>query len=202
MDNSSANIVNNSIKIRTMLSFTDKDDFYFVQLLKRRKDNPDLERDMIVINNYYIESLEHYIKMIPHIIALCDMENTRAYIRLNKRNYKKLGPYMVKRVVDIAFSENSSSLKGVFNSIAGEFHSDPDKKWVVDIDNDKNVNYVQLLKEVSRLQTETERDPMTELLETKNGVHLITRPFDLRKFKLLFPTIDVHKDATTILYCP
>ena len=195
-------MVNNSAKIGTMLSFTDTDDFYFVQILKRRKDNADLERDMVVINNYYIESLEHYIKMIPHIIALCDMENARAYIRLNKRNYKKLAPHMVKRVVDIAFSGNSSSLKGTFSSIAGEFHSDPDKKWVVDVDNDKEVDYTELLELVTELQMEAEREPMTEVIPTKNGVHLITRPFSLKAFKESFRTIDIHKDVNTILYCP
>jgi hypothetical protein len=193
--------VNNTAKIGTMISF-DNDDFYFVQILKRRKDNIDLERDMIVINNYYIESVEHYIKTIPHIIELCIMENARAYIRLNKRNYKKLGSHMVKRVVDIVFSENSNSLKGVFNSIAGEFHSDTDKKWVIDIDNDKEVQYSELLEEATRLQKETGRDPMAEIFPTKNGIHLITRPFNLQKFKEKFPTIDVHKDANTILYCP
>jgi hypothetical protein len=193
--------VNNTAQIGTMISF-DNDDFYFVQILKRRKDNIDLERDMIVINNYYIESVEHYIKTIPHIIELCIMENARAYIRLNKRNYKKLGSHMVKRVVDIVFSENSNSLKGVFNSIAGEFHSDTDKKWVIDIDNDNEVQYSELLEEATRLQKETGRDPMAEIFPTKNGVHLITRPFNLQKFKEKFPTIDVHKDANTILYCP
>ena len=193
--------VNNTAKIGTMISF-DNDDFYFVQILKRRKDNIDLERDMIVINNYYIESVEHYIKTIPHIIELCIMENASAYIRLNKRNYKKLGSHMVKRVVDIVFSENSNSLKGVFNSIAGEFHSDTDKKWVIDIDNDKEVQYSELLEEATRLQKETGRDPMAEIFPTKNGIHLITRPFNLQKFKEKFPTIDVHKDANTILYCP
>jgi len=44
--------VDNSAKIGTMLSF-DKDDFYFLQILKRRKDNPEMDRDMVVIKKHF-----------------------------------------------------------------------------------------------------------------------------------------------------
>jgi hypothetical protein len=193
--------MNNANKIRTMLSFEDKDDFYFVQVLKRRKDNPDMEKDMVVIDNFYIGSFESYDKIVPQIIKLCDMENARGYFRLNKRNYKALAPHMVKRVVEIAFSNDCRALKNVFDSVAGEHHSDPDKKWLIDVDNDKNVKYNELLDEVIRLQKDAGREPMTESLPTKNGAHLITRPFNLTKFKVMF-LLDVHHDNPTILYCP
>jgi len=35
---------------------------------------------------------------------------------------------------------------------------------------------------------------------TKSGVHIITRPFNLKKFKEKYPNVDVHKDNPTILY--
>jgi hypothetical protein len=37
---------------------------------------------------------------------------------------------------------------------------------------------------------------------TKNGIHLITNPFNLNAFKFGFPNIDVHKNNPTILYIP
>ena len=160
-----------------------------------------MEKDMVVIDNFYISSLDHYIKMVPQIIKLCDMENARAYFCLNKRNYKALAPHMVKRVVEIAFSDDCHTLKNTFDSVAGEFHSDPDKKWLIDVDNNKDVTYSELIPEVIRLQMEAGREPMTEVLPTKNGIHLITRPFNLIKFKVMF-LVDVHKDANTILYMP
>ena len=49
--------INNTAKIGTMLSF-EKDDFYFVQVLKRRKDNPEMEKDMVVIDNFYIPDID------------------------------------------------------------------------------------------------------------------------------------------------
>ena len=195
-------MVNNSEKIRTMLSFEDKDDFYFLQILKRRKDNPDMERDMVVIDNFYIDSFETYDKKIPNVIALCIMENARAYFRLNKRNYAKLGPHMLKRVVDIVFTENCKALRSAFDSVTGEFHSDPDKTWVVDVDNDKNVAFGDLCATLVQLQKEAHREPMMFYIPTKNGLHIITRPFNLQKFKAQFPTLDCHKDNPTLLYCP
>jgi hypothetical protein len=211
-------MINNVDKIRTMMSFTDKDDFYFLQILKRRKDNPDMERDMVVIDNVYIDSLESYDRKIPHIIDLCDVENARAYFRVNKRNYAKLGPHMLKRVVDIVFTENCKSLRSAFDSVAGEFHSDKDKKWVVDVDYKdfkgeasflEEVNLVtgtsptgRIISALQALQLAAKREPMLEIIPTKNGVHIITRPFNLQVFKEHYPFMDVHKDNPTILYCP
>jgi hypothetical protein len=216
-------MVNNSAKIGTMLSFTDKDDFYFLQILKRRKDNPDLSRDMIVINNYYIESLEHYIKLVPQIIKICDVENARAYIRLNKRNYKHLSYHMLKRVVEVVSTGSYKSLKGSFDSVTGEYHADKNKTWVVDIDwvdfditktlvvpkenGDLGImsgdsRIAELFSTVQGLQLEAKREPMMVILPTKNGIHIITRPFNLQIFKTKFPKVDVHKDNPSILYCP
>jgi hypothetical protein len=196
--------VNNSAKIGTMISF-DKDDFYFLQILKRRKDNPEMEKDMVVIKNYYIESMDQYIKLIPRIILLCQYENARAYFRLNKRNYKKIGLQMIKRVADHISSGNNSAIKTAFDSVCGEYHSDTDKKWLIDIDInsiDINNNIKDILLELTNLQLQTEKEPMIEIVPTKNGVHIITRPFNLKKFKEIFSGIDVHKDNPTILYCP
>jgi hypothetical protein len=204
-------MTNNSEIIRRHLSFTDKDDFYFVQVLKRRKDNPDLGRDMIVINNYYIDSMELYDKLVPQIINICNNENARAYIRLNKRNYKHLSYHMLKRAVELVTSGQYKALKGSFDSVTGEHHNDPNKTWVVDVDAvdlitpahlDGKYRYSDIQYEVMKLQAETKKAPLMIIIPTKNGSHLITHPFNLQEFRKKFPTIDVHKDNPTILYCP
>jgi len=203
-------MVNNIDKVRELLSFNDEFDFYFLQILKRRKDNPDLKRDMVVIANYHIESLEQYDSLMPHIINMCEAENARAYFRVNKRNYNHLSYHMLKRVVDVIASGMVKSLKGTFDSVTGQYHSDKDKKWIVDIDwidthgefNPEGfyVGEVELM--VLGLQSETKKEPLVIRIPTKNGIHLITRPFNLKKFKEEFPKVDVHKDNPTILYCP
>jgi len=207
-------MVNNTLLIKQMLSFDDKDDFYFVQIFKRRKDNPDLGKDQIVLDNFYIDSLDDFDKKLPYIISICDKENARAYIRVNKRNYRKLAPHFLKRVVDIVFTENCKALRNTFDSIAGEFHSDPDKKWIVDVDfadfapntslstsTDEGI-LDKLLPLLKRLQLEAEREPLNDIIRTKNGLHIITRPFSVKTFREYYPKMDIHKDNPTILYCP
>ena len=197
-------IINNTAKIGTMLSFTDKNDFYFLQILKRRKDNPDLGRDMVVIKNYYIESMDQYIKLVPEVIKLCDFENARAYIRLNKRNFEKLSFSMIKLVIEYTTSKAYRSNKDAFDHVVGRNHSDPDKKWVIDVDwlDTDVVVMAEVLKYIQDEIKKTGRDNSIEILPTKNGVHLICRPFNLAKFGSLYPKISVHRDNPTILYCP
>ena len=205
-------MVNNIDKIRELISFPDEFDFYFLQILKRRKDNPGLKRDMVVIANYHIESLEQYDSLMPHIINMCNAENARAYFRVNKRNYTHLSYHMLKRVVEVIASGTVKSLKGTFDSVCGKHNGDKDKKWVVDVDYDDIIGgddeFIRAMAvkgvfdEIFLLQSETKKEPMIMELPTKNGLHFITRPFNLKKFKDKFPGIDVHKDNPTILYCP
>lgn len=195
-------MVNNTEQIRNMLSFG-PDDFYFVEVIKRRKDNPDLSRSEKVIRNFYIESFENYDKLIPTIIKLSDFENARAYIRANKRNYKKLALPILKRVTDYLISGNEKSIRTVFDSVAGETHSDADKKWIVDVDGVWYITPSETLNTfLTVLQLEAERTPMIEIVPTKSGYHIVTRPFNLQKFKEVYGGIDVHKDNMLILYCP
>jgi hypothetical protein len=204
-------MINNSKEIRKRLFFTDKDDFYFLQILKRRKDNPDQKKDVYVIGNYYIESLEQFDKALPNYINICNVENARAYIRLNKRNYKHLSYHMLKRVVEVVSTGAYKALKGSFDAVCGEYHNDKDKTWVVDIDwvdiiSSENISgkyySTEIWAKIMELQKETKKEPMCITLPTKNGIHLITRPFNLQEFKKKFPGIDVHKENPTILYCP
>lgn len=200
--------MNNFDQIRNMLSFPDENAFYFLQILKRRKDNPGLEKDMIHLADYYIYSLEQFDNIKQRIIDQCDTENARAYFRLNRRDAKKVAMQVLKRTVDLIMSENYRAVKNAFASCAGEFHSDPDKTWIVDIDNisvdafNRSEEHGKIRHLITDLQKETGKEPIMVLIPTKSGVHVITRPFNLNKFKIQYPDIDVHKDNPINLYCP
>jgi hypothetical protein len=202
-------MINNAHLIRPLLKFESPNDFYFLQLLKRRKDNPDLERDMNVLGDYYIYSLEQFDNLMPKIIKICNDENARAYFRLNRRDAKKVGLQMLKRITDLIISENYRPIKNSYASIAGEFHSDPDKTWLIDIDWIDYENFpgaIEKIKEIiSNLQIEAKREPLMIEIPTKNGFHIITRPFNISKLNQLLimgklPQMDSHKDNPTILY--
>lgn len=204
-------MINNFEKLRKFLTFEDDGDFYFIQILKRRKDNPTMKKDMVWISDFYIYSFDDYDLQYETITKTCEAHNARAYFRYNKRNAKKIALQMLKRVTDVIISEDYKNVKRCYSSVCGEFHSDKDKKWVIDYDymesekpNDwKDTLLINDIKEiVTELQKETKKEPLIELIESKNGLHIITRPFNLQVFKEKYPTIDVHKDNMSILYCP
>lgn len=196
--------VNNTADIRAMLRF-EPNDFYFVQILKRKKDNPDMEKNMTVIKNFYMDSFDDYDKMVPRIIDICDKENARAYFRLNRRNYEHLGLKVISRSVEYLSNKNYRALRNVFDAVAGEFHSDTDKTWIVDLDWSEFIIpevIVDIKSTIRELQIQAKKEPRIDVLPTKNGLHLITRPFNKKVFKDKYPMVDIHTDNPTILYCP
>ena len=200
-------MINNFDIITPLLDFSNSDTYYFLQIIKRRKDNPDMAKDMIVIDDIFIYSQVHFNLIKEDIIKTCDAHNARAYFRLNKRSSKKSAFQMLKRVTDIIISEDYKAVKTAFSSVSGEFHGDEDKKWIVDIDyRDFRETYALLSTihtDIRMLQEETGREAMMITIPTKNGYHIITRPFNLKAFMDRgYPRIDVHKDNPTILYCP
>lgn len=200
--------IDNFSVIRKILRFPTEDSFYFLQVLKRRKDNPDLEKDMIHLADFYIYSLEDYDRLMDRVINLCQSENARAYFRLNVRDSKKTAMMTLKKIVDYISTENYKAVKKAYASCTGEYHSDPDKTWIVDIDNvsidsfNHSEEQIKIRQLITDLQIEAGKEPMMQFIPTRSGVHIITRPFNLQKFKSEFPDIDIHKDNPTILFCP
>jgi len=197
-------MIDNSEHIREFLSFNEND-FYFVQIIKRRKDDPTMTVGQRTLKTYYIESFEQYDKMLPVIKLECENNIARAYFSLNKRNYEDNALHILHKSVTQIMNKQFKSLRTVFDSITGKYHSDSDKKWLVDVDGIKYNEFVgteNIITTVIKLQSKTKNEPMAKLIPTKNGTHIITRPFNLQKFKEDFPEIDVHKDAITLLYCP
>ena len=197
---------NNFDLVRKMLDFGSSDTYYFLQILKRRKDNPDLGKDMKVIGDYFIYSMEQFNRMEDEIIQVCVTHNARAYFRINKRSPKKTAMQMLKRVTDLIISENYKEVKNAFSSVSGEFHGDEDKKWIVDIDDvsidtfNHSKEQIEIRELIYNLQLETGKEPMMKFIPTKSGIHIITRPFNLKNFKEKYPDVDVHKDNMVILY--
>lgn len=194
-------MTDNSNIIYNHLNFNKLGDFYFIQIIKRRKDNPGLERDMKLIDNWFIYSTEDYLKKLSKIKEQCDLNNARSYIRLNKRNDKKVALQTLSLVAENIASEQYD-IKNCYLSACGQYHSDDRKTWVVDIDTPE----LELVGEIESYINELylEFQPKTEnilyQLPSKSGIHIICSPFNVQKFKQRFPAISIHKDNPTILY--
>lgn len=193
-------MINNFEIIKPLLSFEDPDDFYFLQILKRRKDNPGMTGDSIVIDNHFIFSNDYLDRVGDRIRQQCIDNNARAYIRLNRRNARKVGLQCLKKVTDYIINEDFKAIKNAYQSSCGEYHSDPVKKWIIDID-EKNEELEREILDFIDI-AEPKGNKFITKISTRIGTHLITTPFRIDSFKKQFSSIDIHKDNPTILFIP
>ncbi|NBO22582.1 hypothetical protein EBU94_04480 [bacterium] len=183
------------------MRFDSDNEFYFLQILSRRKDNPDLKKGIILIKSYYIYSFDQFDAILPEVINICNSTNSRAYFRLNKRDDSKVGLQMIKKISDNLLNNNYRSLKNVYDSVVGEFAHDKDKTWLVDIDT-KDRDFIESIKiDLAHQQIIAKKEPLHIEIPSKNGVHIITRPFAPNKIKEVW-SVDIHKDNPTCLYIP
>jgi hypothetical protein len=204
--------VNNVQKIRELLKFPDKNSFYFLEVLKRKKENPNLEKHAKLIRDFYIYSFEEFDVVAEKAIQLCEENNARAYFRLNMRDAKKIAFQYNKRLSELLITEDYKNIPRSYAAVVGEFHSDPDKTWIVDIDNPEGGTFIdyqsvdEVAKDIKEIYAKYAKEDalpvIVATLPTKNGTHLITRPFRLDMFNKQWTDIDVHKDNPTILYVP
>jgi hypothetical protein len=196
-------MINNIDIISPLLQFNSGDDFYHLQILKRKKEHPTLGSNSYVVKTYYVSSLEYLSHRYPEIKALCEFHNARAYINLNVRSYERLAFQMLKKVIDQIMNKDFKSVRKAYESVAGEFGTGKDKRWIIDIDFADHVteDYVKTLKACIESEFPESGGILAEV-PTKNGFHLITKPFRLDSFMARYLDIDVHKNNPTILYIP
>jgi hypothetical protein len=194
-------MINNFDLIKGLMNFSSDDEFYFVQILLRKKDNPETQgsnNNARLIKSYFISSVEKLEELKGEMILLADYYNARVCISLNKKSYYKSAFHMLKKVTDQILNKDYKSVRRAYNSVAGEF-STGDKIWLLDVD-DKEFDSTELLQMINELQPVGDKYLAT--IPTKNGYHLITKPFNIQEFVKKYPEIQIHKNNPTILYIP
>jgi len=200
-------MVNNLEQIKKLLTFDSEDDFYHLQILKRKKEHPDLGSNSYLVKTYYIKSLYSLNFYMPEIICLCDFHNARGCINLNKRSFEKASFNTIKKITDQIMNKDYRSTRNAYNSVCGSVGNPKkgDKKWIIDVD----IKGAKGLREIEDLFTIIPEEVYVDVLKTKNGWHLITNPFNLQQFnqdyEKYFGCVNPHdfqKDNPTILYIP
>ena len=192
--------INNLEIIKHFLNFNSPDEFYYLQILKRRKENPKLGSNSHVIKTYYITSIDYLELKMSEIISLCKLHNARAYINLTSRSFERIAFHTLKKVTDCILNKDYKSIRKAYESVCGEYGSG-EKYWVIDID-DHNLRKVEMIATIiNRLQSSYSCNTVA-YIPTINGWHLITHPFNLGDFEVyrVENSIDVHKNNPTILY--
>lgn len=194
-------MIDNLDKIKPLLMFESEDDFYYLQILQRKKENPQLGSNSRVIRNYYISSTDYLEARYDEIKSLCHQFNARAMLRLNKRSYSKVAFKAMQNISNSMANGEYSFIRKSYDRACGNGHNDKNKTWIVDLDGVFSKDYIDDLEATIYL-CQPISNKIVAQLPTKNGIHLITRSFDLQQFRSKYTGIDVHKDNPVNLYIP
>jgi hypothetical protein len=193
-------VINNFEHIRERLIFDDEDRFYFVQIIKRRKEDASMEVGTKTIRTYFIDTMEYFDKKEEEIISLCEEFKARAMIKLNRRSYKKTAHKAMLDMVKKLDSGAYRACKTSYDTAASGSPVEEEKIWIVDIDPEEMEDLYEIMRAIDESQSKYEKNVVGSL-PSKNGLHLLTRPFDVRDIHRAYPDI-VKKDALTNLYIP
>jgi hypothetical protein len=196
-------IINNIDLIKPLLNFEDEGDFYMLYVFKRKKDQPEGERDnhqsVRTIKTYTIESIEYLEKRYDEIVKLCEFFSARAYIHIQKQNHKDVSLDMMVVLAE-RIKNGVIRQQGLFDTVVGQIKT-TEKRWIVDIDT-KDENIIEEVSTYINNNCRPEGNKILTVIPTKNGVHLITERFDVMEFKKKYPELDIQKKNPTLLYYP
>ena len=178
-------------------SFDDPDYFYYLRIIKRKKDNPDVDMTTSkTIKSYCIDSFQELLDLQPEITRICDVNNARAMLYLNKRSYKSIAMDVIKKTFNHIEANTFQHIKNAYDMACISRKAEK-KYWIIDIDEVHNMDKTKLHDIIDRFRTKKHI-----ILPTKTGIHLIVEPFDPREFKKEYPHIEIHKDSPINLYIP
>jgi hypothetical protein len=196
-------MIDNIEHIKKLLNFEEKGDFYMLYLLKRKKDQPEGERDnhqsVRTIKSYCVDSIEYLEKRYDEIKQLCEMFKARAYIHVQKQNHRDVSLNMMVALAQ-RIQDGNNKQQGLFDSVVGQLKT-YEKRWIVDIDT-KDEEIVEEVATFINTKCRPIQDKICSIIPTKNGYHLITDRFDIITFFEKYPAIDVQKKNPSLLFLP
>jgi hypothetical protein len=188
------------------------DKFFTIPLIRRGKDCPDMPAANYTFKIYYIDSIDAYEKAQEEIVILCKNFPLRAYISVNCKSKAKAQVRVLTKISQaIEMGETKKPWK-MFATACDEIENKEDKRWIVDIDtkDDYSVDLMKMLVKSCDSKYNPE-EIIIEEVNTRGGIHLITRPFNLKQFNEKFLEIkeqaikdiekpEIKKNHLTLLY--
>lgn len=202
--------VDNFDLVSNLMNFKSDDDFYFLEIIKRKKDNPnDAFRYRQFITYYWIKSTAHLQSLKQEIIDICLKNNARAYIYMNPRSAQVVNDYakvLVKR-----FAQRGKGY-GKYRGHEIEFASGQHKDWdsrpisFLDIDSTDTT----IFKKVHEILDEHGITPLAEYKTPNGGLHILLPDkraryidwsmFDNGEYLGQYATVHCNIDSPSILF--
>lgn len=206
--------VDNFEIVKKFMHFTENpDEFYFVQVLYRKKDNTEIAENSVVlsdksnatrsIKSYCITSVDLLTRLEFEIKQLCKTFNARAYFYPAKRSFKQVALKNLLELSESIATENYSHVKSKYWSACGKVSIE--KFYLVDIDenhyNDVDLSEIEKTIEYELKSGAEQGQRILLKVPTKHGIHFICRPFDVKSFSEKWSDISIQKSNPTVLFC-
>jgi hypothetical protein len=201
-------MINNIELIKPLLNFEKQGDFYMLYVFKRKKDQPEGERDnhqsVRTIKTYCIESIDHLDRRWDEIVQMCEMFKARAYIHVQKQNHFDVSLSMMVELAQRIQNGNHNQ-KGLFDSVVGQIKTQ-EKRWIVDVDTTSQ-HIQNMISNIIDMVKPNDGSKIIAKIPTKNGIHLITKRFDSMEFDKQLKQRgeelpDIQRKNPTLLYYP
>jgi hypothetical protein len=202
-------MINNINLIKPLLNYEKPGDFYMLYVFKRKKDQPEGERDnhqsVRTIKTYCIESIDHLDRRWDEIVQMCEMFKARAYIHVQKQNHFDVSLSMMVALAQ-KIQDGNHNQKGLFDSVVGQIKTQ-EKRWIVDVDSTSQHIQNMVTNIIEMVKPNDGDSKIIAKLPTKNGVHLITKRFDVMEFGKQLKERgeelpDIQRKIPTLLYYP
>jgi len=179
-------LIDNFDMVANILDINSPDDYHFVQIIKRFKDNPNDNRN---IGNYHggawylggfrVHSPEELMGLKQQIITTCDANNARAYITINNRSDKETDSYI--QVYRRQFRPTDARYIYADQIVPGQAKDGPNwagkrKRLLIDIDvpkNERTRDGKNVWAEVKKILQVAGVVPIGEYVTPSGGLHII-----------------------------
>lgn len=183
-------------------NLSDQGDFYFVQVIQRKKEC-NIGSNNNIIKDYYFFDEKSFLNKKEEIVTLCKTFNARAYFWVNPRNCKQIQYEIIREALEAIECNSKKLFKCVSKAIGQRKNTNYKSKWILDFDTKDWGLINKYLEVIYRCRPDGVK--VNTFIKTVNGIHVITDPFDLEQFKqkvaiAKLDNMDIHKDNPTVLY--
>lgn len=188
-----------------ILDFRSNDDYYFVELIQRRKDFPEGSnvKSQTCVGIYMIKSQDQFDNLEDEIKMICRMHNARAYINPSRKSLKRTTVLLAEQLFGMITQGDCHKLNSRLESAAGLCKPEGDAKlFVVDLDTKDNVTF----QKVENILASYDGHVVKAVVPTVNGFHFITAPFNCMDFHAaclkakIDPVPEIKHNSPTLLF--